>query len=235
MGDDYKPVLFELISTSGIALSPWCWHARMALAHKGVEPEIRQRGFSAKSEVEAAGGKTFPYMQEADGAGFDDSMKIALRLEERVPEPTLFPGGEAGRATYLFMHRYTQTTVFPPLVPMVVPSIPDLMDGEDREYFVTSREARFGKPLAEVAKGREAAKEPLDAALEPFRRAMGEGGFVSGKAPAMADYLLFGPLQWARVASPEPVLAKDDAVSGWMERMLDLFGGLGRSVPARQG
>ena len=49
----------------------------------------------------------------------------------------------------------------------------------------------------------------------------------------MADYLLFGVLQWARVSSPFEVIAADDIISGWMENMLDLHGGLGRSVPAR--
>ena len=41
-----RPVIYELTSTGGVALSPWCWHARMALAHKGIEPEIRQHCFT---------------------------------------------------------------------------------------------------------------------------------------------------------------------------------------------
>lgn len=235
MNDNYKPVLFELKSTGGIALSPWCWHVRMAMAHKGVEPEIRQHGFTDKAALEAAGGKTFPFMREADGAGFDDSVKIVLRLEERVPKPTLFPGGDAGLATYHFLQRYTRASVVPSLVPFVVPDIPSMLDGEDLEYFVSSRESRFGMKLEELAKKRDAGMTTLDVALEPFRGAMRQAGFIGGDTPAMGDYLLFGPLQWARVSSLKPVLAKDDPVAEWMEKMLDMFGGLGRSIPARAG
>ena len=235
MNAPYKPVLFELKSTSGVALSPWCWHARMALAHKGVEPEIRQHGFTDKSDLEAAGGKTFPHMVEADGTGFDDSMKIVLRLEEAIPDPALFPGGGPGRASYYFMHRHIQLSAFPALATLVVPDIPSMMDGDDLEYFVSSRETRFGKPLEDLRKDRDAALASLDTALDPFRRAMQEGGFVAGDAPAMADYLLFGALQWARVSGKEAVIGADDAIAVWMEKMLDLHGGLGRSVPARQG
>ena len=235
MNEAYKPVLYELVSTGGIALSPWSWHARMALAHKRVDADIRQHGFFDKAELEAAGGKTYPHMVEADGTGFNDSMKIVLRLEERIPDPTLFPGGDAGKAAYLFIRRHTQFFVFPALAPLVIPEIPSMLDGRDREFFVASREERFGMALDEYAKGAEAARKALDTALDPFRQAMRDGGFVCGKAPAMADYMLFGALQWARVSRAEPVLAGDDAVAGWMEGMLDLFDGLGRSVPARRG
>ena len=235
MGDAYKPVLFELITTSGIPLSPWAWHARMALAHKGVEAEVRQHGFADKEALKAAGGKAFPFMLEADGTGFDDSMKIVLRLEEKIPDPTLFPGGEAGLAAYYFMHRQTQLAIFPALARLLVPQIPSMLEGEDHDYFVTSREERFGKPLAELAKGWDDAIADLGNALDPFRRAMQGGGYVDGSAPAMGDYLLFGVLQWARVSSQKPVLPADDPVIGWLEGMLDLHGGLGRAAPARWG
>ena len=235
MGDQYKPILFELVTADGVSLSPWCWHARMALAHKGVEPEVRHHGFTDKADLEAAGGKTFPHMLEADGTGFGDSMKIVLHLEANIPDPTLFPGGKAGRAAYSFMHRQSQLTVFPALGRLLVPQIPSLLEGEDHDYFVTSREERFGRTMAEIAEGWDAARADLDKALDPFRRAMQEGGFVDGDAPAMGDYLLFGFLQWARVSSRKPVLAGDDPLAGWLEKLLDLHGGLGRAAPARWG
>jgi hypothetical protein len=37
---------------------------------------------------------------------------------------------------------------------------------------------------------------------------------------------------WARVVSPLELLAPDDAVHAWRERMLGLFGGMARAVPA---
>lgn len=234
MDGSYKPTLYELKTTHGLALSPWCWHARMALAHKGIKPDIIRLCFTEKEPIQALGGKTFPVMQEADGTVFTDSKDIALRLEETHPTPPLFPGGEAGRAFYRFVLRHIQTVMMPSLVKIVVADIPDLLDGDDRAYFITSREARFGKPLDEFCANREQSLQNLSQNIDPYRKALEGGGFVSGTAPAMADYLLFGVLQWARVSSHRQLFAADDAISVWMEVMLDLFDGLGRSTPARK-
>ncbi|XDZ66249.1 glutathione S-transferase N-terminal domain-containing protein [Alphaproteobacteria bacterium LSUCC0684] len=234
MTEQAKPRLYELISTHGLALSPWCWHVRMALAHKGIEAEIIQGRFTEKAPLEALGGKSYPLYQEMDGQVFADSNEIVMHLEDIRADPTLFPGGDSGIAHYRFLHRYAQTMLFPTLAKMIIKDIPDLLDGEDKKYFITSREARFGKPLAEVSAGREEMRSTLELQLDPFRKAMAGGGFVNGSAPAMSDYLLFGILQWARVSSAFQLLDESDSITPWMETMLDLFEGLGRSVPARK-
>lgn len=233
MNAPYTPQLFELISTSGVALSPWCWHVRMAMAHKGVDAEIVQLPFTGKEPIIELGGKTFPLMKEADGTVFSDSTTITMRLEEMIPEPTLFPGGASALAQYRFLHRYIQVILFPTVVKIILKDIPGLLDGADKEYFVTSREARFGKTLDEVCAGRDAALETLATQFDPFRKALEVGGFISGNTPGMADYLLFGVMQWARVSSTTALAPEGDAMLGWMERMLDLHDGLGRTAPAR--
>ena len=68
--------------------------------------------------------------------------------------------------------------------------------------------------------------------LEPFRKAMAKTGWISGNAPAMADYALFGILQWARVCSTFKVIDDDDMIASWMEKMLDLHDGFGRKTAA---
>jgi glutathione S-transferase len=55
--------------------------------------------------------------------------------------------------------------------------------------------------------------------------------FFGGAHPLYADYAIFGPFQWARCISPFALLAVDDPVRSWRDRMLDLFGGLARSSP----
>jgi len=57
--------------------------------------------------------------------------------------------------------------------------------------------------------------------------------FVSGSQPAYADYIVFSPLQWARIVAPVDILESGDALAAWRERMLDLYAGLGRTTPAR--
>ena len=229
-----RPIFFDLISADGRGLSPWCWHAKMAVAHKGLDVEMKSLSFTQKGQVIDAGGKSFPCMVEDNGTVSDDSKIITDRLEDLVPEPSLFPGGMASRTAYDFMHNYIQTMIFPNIAKMVVADIPNVLAGDDKAYFIESREARFGKTLAEVSANRDEVRETFQKQLEPFRKAMAKTGWISGDAPAMADYLLFGALQWARVCSPYKIINDDDVIAAWMEKMLDLFDGLGRKTAAAE-
>ena len=221
------PVLYDLVTGDGRSLSPWCWPVKMALAHKNIVVETKALIFSEKDQVIAAGGKTFPLLVETDGQIFDDSRLIIHHLEEKHPDPTLFPGGISGLSHYQFVFRYCQAILFPTLVSMILVDIPDVLDPRDKDYFITSREKRVGMSLADYCAKREDLRPTLNNQLDPFRKAIAVGGFICGDAPAMSDYMLFGMLQWARVTSPFELYDQYDDVWDWMEKMLDLFDGLG--------
>jgi hypothetical protein len=57
-----------------------------------------------------------------------------------------------------------------------------------------------------------------------------EQKFLCGAEPGWVDYAAFGCFQWARCTSPYQLLATDDPLYDWRERMLDLFGGEGRKA-----
>ena len=230
-------VLYDLVTKDAVPLSPWCWHVKMALAHKGmahkgITVDTIPLRFTEKDRVIKAGGKSFPFMVEPDGTKFDDSKAITHRIEERYPEPTLFPGGDAGLAAYNFIHRYTQTILFPAVIPMIICDIPNVLGQDDQDYFIASREKRFGMSLSEFCKDRDDKRAGLTTQFDPFRKAILNGGYVAGSKPAMVDYILFGVLQWARVTSTFALYDHDDPLHDWMEHMLDLFDGYGRSAPA---
>ena len=65
--------------------------------------------------------------------------------------------------------------------------------------------------------------------LDPMRLTLKTQPFLGGVAPNYADYIVFGPFQWARAISPFKLLAEDDAIYAWRERMLDAFGGMARN------
>jgi glutathione S-transferase len=58
--------------------------------------------------------------------------------------------------------------------------------------------------------------------------------YLGGAAPNYADYIVFGGFQWARVVSPFKLLAEDDPVYAWRERLLDAFDGMARKSPGYQ-
>jgi glutathione S-transferase len=66
--------------------------------------------------------------------------------------------------------------------------------------------------------------------LEPLRPLLVQQDFISGKGPGFADYVLFGPFQWARCVSATRLLEPDDPVYAWRERLLDLWGGYAREA-----
>jgi glutathione S-transferase len=58
--------------------------------------------------------------------------------------------------------------------------------------------------------------------------------FLGGAAPNYADYIVFGGFQWARAISPFQLLAPDDAIYAWREKMLDAFDGMARNATGYQ-
>jgi glutathione S-transferase len=84
--------------------------------------------------------------------------------------------------------------------------------------------------LEDMQADRETRVAEFRASLLPVRLVLGRQIWLGGAAPTYADYIVFGTLQWPRCASRFELLAADDPVTAWRERMLDLFDGLGRSA-----
>ena len=211
--------------------SPNCWKVRLALAHKGLPFETRPTIFTRIKEVADGFSRTLPIIADGDKL-VRDSFVIATYLEDAYPDrPSLF-GGDGGRSMARFVESWTFASVFPVLIRMIILDIHDQLDEADKPYFRESREKRFGQPLEDVQAGRDDRVDVFREALSPLRVMLGKQDFIGGDGPLFADYLIFGPLQWARVTSPVRLLASDDPVFGWFERCLDLYEGMGRRTAA---
>ncbi len=70
----------------------------LALGHKGIEVEWVDVDPADRSPVVAASGQPLVPVLEADGEVVSDSTAIVEWLEERFPEPALFPAEPARRA-----------------------------------------------------------------------------------------------------------------------------------------
>jgi glutathione S-transferase len=211
--------------------SPFCWRARMALAHKGLDVETLPWRFTEKDKLPKPNAGRVPVIVDG-GRVVHDSSAIADYLETRYPDrPTLF-GGEAGRALTSFVRNWTETVLQPALVAFVVLDICRHSAPQDQAYFRQSREERFGTTLENVVKDREQRLPAFRDSLAPLRRTLEHQKFLADAAPAYADYIVFGAFQWARAISDFEVLATDDPVSTWRARLLDVFGGLARKAPA---
>jgi len=223
-------VLYDLAAGGDRRMSPFCWRAKYALAHKGLDFTTVPTRFTEISRICGGGQKTVPVIEDA-GLAIADSWRIAEHLEQAYPDrPSLF-GGPAGRALSVFVQNWTTATVHMGLFSMVVKDIHDHLDPVDRPYFRESREKRLGKTLEEAQAGRDERIEPFVRSLLPLRLTLKEQPFIGGDRPLYADYIVLGAFQWVRGISPLKLLPADDPVQAWVERCRALYDGLGRSSP----
>ncbi|MGA7998458.1 MAG: glutathione S-transferase family protein [Bradyrhizobium sp.] len=223
--------LFELVGTDvGRPFSPFCWRTRMALAHKGLSAESIPWCFTEKDAIAPHKSEKVPVLLDGENS-VADSWAIANYLEDRYPDrPSLF-GGPGGRAMGRMINWWGDIAVVGGMFPLIVADIPAHLKPVDAAYFRRSREARFGKPLEEVVAGRDKAVEGFRRALDPMRLTLKTQPFLGGEAPNYADYIVFGAFQWARVVSPFKLLAAEDPLHAWREKLLDAFDGLARKSP----
>jgi len=223
--------LFELVGTDASRpFSPYCWRTRMALAHKGLSAETIPWCFTEKDAVAPYKSEKVPVLLDGDSS-VADSWAIANYLEDRYPDRASLFGGEGGRAVGRMMNWWGDIAVVGGMFPLIVADIPPHLKPVDAEYFRKSREARFGKPLEEVVAGRDKAVEGFRRALEPMRQTLKTQGYLGGEKPNYADYIVFGPFQWARVVSPFKLLAENDPIYAWREKLLDAFDAMARKSP----
>jgi glutathione S-transferase len=222
---------FDLAGTDdNLRFSPFCWRVRMALQHKGLPYETLLWRFSDKAKIAATGQGAVPVIVDG-GKMIHDSWTIANYLEDTYPEPPLF-GSSAARGSALLLKFWAERTLHPLLVRILILDIFAAIRESDRPYFRETREKRFGVTLETLAREPEKNIELLRAALDPARLTLAEQPFICGQAPAFADYILFGALQWARCVSTKHILANDDPVYAWRERLLNAFDGHARHALA---
>lgn len=224
--------LFELVGTDAARpFSPYCWRTRLALAHKGLDWQTIPWRFTEKAAIAPYKSEKVPVLLDGERS-VADSWAIANYLEDAYPErPSLF-GGEGGRAIARFLNGWGDLVIIAGIFPMIVADVPQHLGPADRDYFRTTREARFNnKPLEKISADRDERVEGFRRTLDPLRLMLRAQPFIGGEIPNYGDYIVFGGFQWARGVSPFRLLAEDDLIYAWRERMLDAHGGIARASP----
>jgi glutathione S-transferase len=209
--------------------SPNCWRVRMALAHKGLDCETVPWRFTEKDAIAFSKQGLVPVIED-NGREVHDSWEIAVYLDQAYPaRPRLFEGPQARSLAFFFKH-WCERNVHAAMFRVIVTGLFASLHEKDKAYFRDTREKRFGKSLEDLGAESRNALPALKLALDPVRPLLAAQPFVCGSAPAFADYILFGPFQWARAVSPVRLLEPDDPMYAWRERMLDLYGGMPRAT-----
>ena len=223
--------LYDLAAADpDVRFSPFCWRTKLALAHKGLEIETVPWRFADREALAFSGQARVPVLVDGGSTVFD-SWRIAEYLEDAYPNrPSLF-GGDAGRGVARFVNSWADLVLNAGLIRFVALDILAALDEKDRDYFRRSREERFGTTLEAFCAGREERVAEFRRSLAPLRATLSAQPYLAGAAPAYADYIVFGSFQWVRSISAFEVLAPDDPVALWRERLLAAFDGLAREAP----
>jgi glutathione S-transferase len=214
-----------------LRFSPYCWRTKMALKHKGLEVETLPWRFSERERLAFSGQGRVPVLVDGDRT-VSDSWTIANYLDEAYPDrPALFDG-DGARSVTRFVNAWADTALNGAIIRVVLMDIYARIDERDKAYFRESREQRFGMKLEDVVADPAGNLAALRRTLEPVRTLLGAQAFLGGEAPRYADYIVFGSLQWGRCVSPTDLLASDDPVAQWRDRLLDRFDGFARKATA---
>jgi len=180
------------------ATSPFCAKVRKILDYKGTDYEVIEVDYLERKELLTASGQIYvPALTVDSGETIVDSDRIAMRLEEAYPEPTIFPPGQRG--LHLALAHYIDSAVEDAIFRVAVP--------DELEYFRRMgagheamwrliRERKYGTGFVDrMGRERDANWKIAAEMLAPFEEQLGAGlgAFLTGRI-GMADFSLYGQL-----------------------------------------
>ena len=226
--------LYDLVLADGRPLSPFCWRAKFALAHKGLAFDTVAVGFTEIPNICGGGYRTVPVLEDGNTVVMD-SWAIARYLDTAYPAPD-YPALFASETEYGISRAIEaafSSEVTSRFLRLYLLDIHDQARPEDQAYFRESREARFG-PLEKVVENREAQVPLVRQALQPLRAVLEKQVFLGGETPSYADYVVLSYFLWARSIATLAFLEPEDPVVAYIERGLDLYGGLARQAKGHE-
>lgn len=227
-------IIYDLNLVTGATISPFCWQAKYAVAHKGLDMELSEGGFTSLSA--RTGGRTdfHPGISDGDEFVFESlrsgDFQVADYLDRAYPDrPMLFKNADH-RNFVRFLDNWLWLTAIKPWFRCYILDYHDLSMPEDRPYVRESRERDFlgGQTLEAAQAGREERLPEVVPTLEPLRELLRENKWLGGDAPDFADYAALSIFLWAASVARTPPLPDNEPLRDWFERGSDLFGGIGR-------
>jgi len=203
------------------ATSPFCAKVRKILDFKGIDYEAVEVDYVERRELVLASGQMMvPALTLGDGETLVDSDRIALTLEERYPEPTLFP--PAWRGVHLVLARYFDTELEDALFRAAVPYELEHYRRQGRDHealWRLIRERKYGagfvrQMVNDHAAHLSRAHELLALLDEP----LGDRAFVLGRI-GYADFALYGQLTYFAISGNLAIPAKLHNLRAFFDRM----------------
>ncbi len=176
--------------------SPFCAKARKLLEFKGVDFEVIEVDYLERKELLLASGQlTVPAVTFDGGETIVDSARIALRLEQLHPEPTIFPPGWRGLHLALadYIDNQLEDSVYPAAIADELAYYGS--QGADRAaLWRLIRERKYGAGFVDRMIAQQSNNwGRVRAALAVFEEQLSSAPFLTGRI-GLADFSLYGQL-----------------------------------------
>jgi glutathione S-transferase len=209
-------------------LSPFAEKARLALGLKGLAwHAVDIPLVMPKPDLTALTGgyRKTPVLQIGADI-YCDTQRIALELERRWPDPSLFPDGSSGLC--LALSHWSDGAFFRPGAALSLGTnadLPGAIVNDRRAFFTFMNFDTLAQDLPHHYAAFRAQLQRVESMLADGRR------FLLGEAPSWADILAYFPVWMCRgnIADSETLLAPLLALQGWAARVAAL--GHGRCEP----
>jgi glutathione S-transferase len=182
-----KPILYQF------STSPLCAKLRKLMHYKGVDFDTIEIDYLKGKEL--PDGPPVPALTLPGGETIVDWERIALRIEELYPVPTVLPPDLRG--IHLALSRYIDGEVEDALLRLATPDeIAHFrrLGHEHEAFFRLIRERKYGVGFCDRMESESAAnRERASKLLSPFEEALRGKAFILGRI-GLADFALYGQL-----------------------------------------
>ena len=98
---------------------------------------------------------------------------------------------------------------------LIANDIPKILDEEDKQYFIKTREDRIKKPLESLLNYKEKSREQLFQSLITFEKILANNRFLNGNNLGLPDFIFFGNFMWSEKCSSEDLFENLPNIHKW--------------------
>ena len=137
--------LFDLSGKNDLRFSPPCWNVKLCLILNNIEFITIPVRFTDKDKIAFSKQKLVPILDYNKGF-VSDSWNIINWLNENFPKKKIFINNSSKNFSY-FLYLWTSRQLLPILFKIIAHEIPNVLEGDDIDYYLKTREERINGPI----------------------------------------------------------------------------------------
>ena len=212
--------LYDLSGKNDLRFSPPCWNVKLCLIQNNIKFKTIPVRFTDKDKIAFSKQDLVPILDYIDGYVID-SWNIINWLNENYPEKEIFINNSSKNFSY-YLYLWTSRQLLPILFKIIAHEIPNVLEGNDIDYYIKTREKRINGPITSFVPLISSSIEEFRKSIDPIRKIIINNGYISGNKPGVEDCIFFGNFKWVDVCSSCNLLEDEDPIYKWYKKLLKI-------------